>query len=101
MSFRGTPTTRAATPRRECPTDNDTPNQAVAARGFNDAINPRRLTSPGDFAAPAGLLHATGFVDMTGPDAIAAVFAALFAGFSELQVRGTIVPARHGLVVEP
>ena len=95
VPFSGTPTTPAASPQRACPPDDDSPDQAVAARRFKDAINPRRLTSPCDFVPPAGVLHATGF-----PDAMAAVFAALFAGFSDLQFSGTTGPAPHGLVVE-
>jgi predicted ester cyclase len=58
------------------------------------------LPAFGEIVAPDGVLHAASFPDEVGPAAIASLFDALFAGFSDLKFTVQPGPAAGDRVVE-
>lgn len=91
------PLTTGATP---CPPATPEENRAVAARWFNDAVNPGALELLGDVVSADFVAHTTGFPDAVGPDAMVGVFQTLREGFPDLQFTVEPDPAEGDFVVE-
>ena len=89
-----------ATDGTPCPPGTTDENRAVAARWFNEAINPGKLERLGDMVSPGLVSHTTGFPDAVGPKAMAGVFHSLREAFPDLQFAVEPGPAEGDLVVE-
>ncbi len=96
----GTPMAGVLASPSPCPTGSPDENRGVARRWFEDAVNPRDLHRFDDILAPDATLHAASFPDESGPDAVVSLFAALFAGFSDLKFTVQPGPAAGDRVVE-
>ena len=89
-----------ATGGTPCPPGSADENRAVAARWFNEAVNPGKLERLGDMVSPGLVSHTTGFPDAVGPKAMAGVFQSLREAFPDLQFAVEPGPAEGDLVVE-
>jgi steroid delta-isomerase-like uncharacterized protein len=95
----GTPAASPVASPTVCPAGSPDDNRAVANRWFDDAVNPRDLPVFDQIAAPDAALHAASFPDEVGPAAIASLFDALYAGFSDLKFTVQPGPAAGDRVV--
>ena len=106
LSGMNLPQEREATPAAlatggtPCPPGTTDENRAVAARWFNEAINPGELDRLGDVVSADLVSHTTGFPDAVGPEAMAGVFGSLREAFPDLHFTVEPGPAEGDLVVE-